>query len=101
MNLDTLRNSLTPKQWKIILVGSLSLGLVCFFVHLGLAFYYIRNSSPVPNVQTGAIYQLNMHGWFAYLNESQHQLLEVFWSMGQIFALVFVLARLLTLHHLD
>jgi hypothetical protein len=101
MNLDTLRNSLTPKRWKIILVGSLSLYLVCFFVHMGLAFHYVRNSSPVPNVQTGAIYQLSMNGWFVYLNESQHQLLERFWSMGLIFALVFVLARLLTLHRLD
>lgn len=83
--------------WNNIMKGSYFVFLIAFFIFLGLAFHYLSTLKAVPDVKTGAIYPLNIHGWIVYLNRQQHVLLNGLETISVACAVVAVAIKLLVL----
>lgn len=77
--------------------ASLVVFLILFLLYAALAFHYLRTLESFPDATTGAIYALNIHGWVVYLDEARHRLLETLEVAQLVSAVVFGVARIVTL----
>jgi hypothetical protein len=56
---------------KIIVITSVSVGLVCGVLNLALFYYYMGVSPQSPNLVTGQVCPFNNHGYIFYVTRNQ------------------------------
>jgi hypothetical protein len=83
--------------WIALMKVSFVVFLILFSLDIVLTFYYLRTLESAPNAATGAIYALNIHGWVVYLDEARHRLLGTLEAAEVVSAVVFAVARVVTL----
>ncbi len=71
--------------------------LIFFSLDIVLTFYFLRTLESSPNAATGAIYALNVHGWVVYLDYARHRLLGALEVAQLVCAVLFGVARIVTL----
>jgi hypothetical protein len=92
-----MRRARENYPWIAIMKVSFVVFLILFSLDIVLTFYYLRTLESSPNAATGAIYALNIHGWVVYLDEARHRLLGALEAAEVVCAVVFAVARVVTL----
>jgi hypothetical protein len=76
------RLELIIKIIQILMLGAL-------FLYFALYSFYGGTLGTAPNVATGEIYPLNLHGHIVYLSRLQHRGLEGFGALTLFFGAIF------------
>ncbi len=78
---------MSKKNKKTIVIGLLSIGMVCLVLNLGLFYYYMGISPQTSSPSYGQVHPLNNHGYIFFVTKTQALLQEILWYSFMVFAL--------------